>query len=679
MAWPQSLSLSSSLPFSNHISTCSGRKIRSSLSTSFPSKRNNIKKRNNYLRQKLLKTLTKPNHPLQIPQNDDLQNLPKEIPTSFSEQNEENQQQKEENQQQKEEEEQQDEEEEQQQHQQMVFNSTEIPKTLDFDARKEFINLAFSFLGLFIFQTVCAVWVLGSADSAGNSNAEVQMVDKVKNGDMGFHSGESEFEKKVSEIQVLAREARVIERRKSGNSRSVSSPSNLDNGDGVIVETATSRIRSDIQKGVERRLLKLQKSIRSRSERSPKSLSSDAEVGNLPFRKKPALRFSSMKARNEPKGFGGSKNKKNSSLDQEEQNGDATDGNSLEEKEELHWLSDETLKGIILKAQANEQAGREPFIGFGSVEEMNFFRALVRKFEREGENAKEWVEKKLRSIDLSNGSTRKVSHEKSKESVRPDQMTESVVQGNISDVIGKLVERSESEHSTSVSSVENGNRYQKNFRNDPSTEENSLHDKSYFSQSSIGAGKQKKGSLTEIKSREFLHSEHVNQGTSSAHGKQIRSSKNGSSNSQLGARRVKQSVLHKVKDGKSNLENDLWWLDLPYVLAIILCRGSDGEGPRGFYSLKVNSELGSGNSSSYTIAFEDRVDATNFCYLLESFFEDLGDFSADVVPLSIKELEERVKSKGVKVIVVRKGQLQLYAGQPLEDVEASLRLILERK
>lgn len=70
--------------------------------------------------------------------------------------------------------------------------------------------------------------------------------------------------------------------------------------------------------------------------------------------------------------------------------------------------------------------------------------------------------------------------------------------------------------------------------------------------------------------------------------------------------------------------------------AILLNRNSDPEAPRGLYSLKLKSHLENEASSSYTIAFEDQGDATNFCFLLESFFEDLGDFSADVVPLSIK-------------------------------------------
>lgn len=60
-------------------------------------------------------------------------------------------------------------------------------------------------------------------------------------------------------------------------------------------------------------------------------------------------------------------------------------------------------------------------------------------------------------------------------------------------------------------------------------------------------------------------------------------------------------------------------------------RGSDLEEPGGFFTLKTAPE--DSDASSFTVAFEDRVDANNFCLLLESFFEELGDFSADIVPL----------------------------------------------
>ena len=65
-------------------------------------------------------------------------------------------------------------------------------------------------------------------------------------------------------------------------------------------------------------------------------------------------------------------------------------------------------------------------------------------------------------------------------------------------------------------------------------------------------------------------------------------------------------------------------------------RGSHPEGPGGLYSLKPGTDAQKQIDSDYTVAFEDRGDANNFCFLLESFFEDLGDVRADIVPLSIK-------------------------------------------
>ncbi|KAJ0976272.1 hypothetical protein J5N97_018237 [Dioscorea zingiberensis] len=129
---------------------------------------------------------------------------------------------------------------------------------------------------------------------------------------------------------------------------------------------------------------------------------------------------------------------------------------------------------------------------------------------------------------------------------------------------------------------------------------------------------------------------------------------------------------YNQNDDKTNQ----WWLKLPYVLAIFLHRGTDHDSPKGLYSLK-KSLLDDGDSPSHTIVFQDQGDATNFCYLLESFFEDLPYFSADIVPLTIQELEEVVKMDGLDPIVVRKGQLQLYAGQPLAEVETALRSLLD--
>lgn len=136
-----------------------------------------------------------------------------------------------------------------------------------------------------------------------------------------------------------------------------------------------------------------------------------------------------------------------------------------------------------------------------------------------------------------------------------------------------------------------------------------------------------------------------------------------------------ESKVHKCEDSTFSPRNIPWWTKLPYVLAILLHRRSDHNGPKGLYSLKMDSPSEDDGSAYYTVVFQDQGDATNFCYLLESFFADLDDFVADVVPLEIHELEEGVRSNAIKVIVIKKGQVQLYAGQPLTEVETVLRTL----
>ncbi|PON80360.1 ABC subfamily C protein [Parasponia andersonii] len=151
-------------------------------------------------------------------------------------------------------------------------------------------------------------------------------------------------------------------------------------------------------------------------------------------------------------------------------------------------------------------------------------------------------------------------------------------------------------------------------------------------------------------------------------------SRNGSSRHKVAEKKL---ASNKVQDRQSDSETDMWWLELPYVLGVLMHRGSDPEGPGGLYTLNPSTESLKQTDCSYTVAFEDRGDANNFCFLLESFFEDLGDVRADIVPLSIKELQAAVNSNNLKVIVVKKRQLQLYAGQPFADVEMALHSLVK--
>lgn len=148
-------------------------------------------------------------------------------------------------------------------------------------------------------------------------------------------------------------------------------------------------------------------------------------------------------------------------------------------------------------------------------------------------------------------------------------------------------------------------------------------------------------------------------------------SRMGSTNSLGGRQQLKQSG--RFKKTRSGSE---WWTKLPYVLVILMEKSDDGDKVSGLYTLKSSS--GEESESPHIVAFQDRGDATNFCYLLQLYFEDLGDFSIDVVPLSMKELKEAMESNTKRVIVVKKGQLQLFAGQPISEVEAALRSLMEQ-
>ncbi|KAL9260268.1 hypothetical protein AKJ16_DCAP08259 [Drosera capensis] len=87
----------------------------------------------------------------------------------------------------------------------------------------------------------------------------------------------------------------------------------------------------------------------------------------------------------------------------------------------------------------------------------------------------------------------------------------------------------------------------------------------------------------------------------------------------------------------------------------------------GLYCLKGLFKL-LDEKHDYIIAFKDRLDAGNFCDILETAFADIEeDTSVDVLPLPIKALREPVESGRMNVFVVKKQQLQLYA-----EVEARL-------
>lgn len=68
---------------------------------------------------------------------------------------------------------------------------------------------------------------------------------------------------------------------------------------------------------------------------------------------------------------------------------------------------------------------------------------------------------------------------------------------------------------------------------------------------------------------------------------------------------------------------------------IVMRQGSDEE-LDGLFTIRIPSATQDIEESTYTVAFENHVDANNFCFLLESFFDELDNFTTDVVPLPTK-------------------------------------------
>ncbi|XP_042516673.1 uncharacterized protein LOC122090962 [Macadamia integrifolia] len=511
------------------------------------------------------------------------------------------------------------------------------------------LELAFYFLGLFIFQTVCTVWVLGSADIGRenrNGEAETESLVSVlemqkgkrkdsllkgngqnflgsKPGDV-IYVDKSQVEDKIVEIRAMAREARECEARKlRANDVSSSLEDALGNGREEV------KIKNPIQEEVNERLVKLQKrqekspmasvsyltdSVKVDDRKDSESSETKEKAGELIFKKKHKFRSSLAGYKNKTKGFNGSKY---SSLPSDNSRG-AT-------------IRDQSLIDGNNASNDLDLSGQEKKPDLSHTDSWKTMPAKMEKElhhltdEASGENMPEGLEteKRRKEISVSKlGSSQSVGKKLHKEGVNSRRETRNRVE-NSGAKAGGIQEINRDKHFTELAEPRE---------------------------------------FTELKTQASQSLTKENQNASRVLYSRASLSSNGN--------------CSLPSDTREN-ENDFWWLKLPYALGILLHRGSDHEGQRGLYSLKVSSNPQDTSCSSYTVAFEDRTDATNFSYLLESFFEDLGDCSANVVPLSIKELKESVKSNVRKVIVVRKGQVKLYAGQPLVEVEMALRSLIQ--
>lgn len=342
---------------------------------------------------------------------------------------------------------------------------------------------------------------------------------------------------------------------------------------------------------------------------------------------------------------------------------DIQDGNNAlaQEAEELEWMTDEVLRKIVPKVLENEKAGREPMHGLVSEEELLFFRGMERKFEREGESVKIWIKERVENLMNGKGSSDVDDTPKSSTTVWKN-----------SDKTGRSI-LSDKNNNGKMFTAENMGfdiEENKNFMAErtPVLASSSIASK-YSSSAATDATYKSVKSLDRAVSDEKAEDALL------------------SPERKLGNYEIKKAKIfkeHEMDDCKATtskgnecqreLQNHFWWMNHPYVLCIGLYRNNKGEVLRGLYSLEMVPGIESASKPGpyHTIAFQDHADARNFCYILQSHHEELGDASVHVIPLSSKEFYDEAMSTALRVTVIKKGELRLHIGQPIEEVESRI-------
>ncbi|RZC80780.1 hypothetical protein C5167_043352 [Papaver somniferum] len=453
--------------------------------------------------------------------------------------------------------------------------------------------MVFFFGGMFVLQTLCAVWIFRDKNvkkesNLGNSKSEI--VNENQKGEIlpNLMGVNDDYKFQMEEIRVLAREVRESEVKKKlsdSNKLGSTGTGGDDNGKKFV------KGNTNIRKEVDGKLSKLEKRLRSVREKSTTAALSVSYLSEQ-----------SSKVEEDKKEF-------------ENLNGKGEDERVISKRKKKFRSyypkladSENQPKGFQYEKDASESNGSANF-----------------------DLSAEKVQDGAESLDNDLGRRKDRQKEDSQSLTADSALKKSMLQGNgevVSELSGK-----------SLQSLERKLRERENLKRGTGMKSEN--------------GKPRSGSI-----QEATHEV----------GKLRKSRESKKSTSRSMTKEVEHSLrINNVRENPGLKKNDFWWMKLPYVFAILLRRGPDKGAAKGLYSLKMDE-----SSLSCTVAFEDRRDATNFTYILESFFDDLGSVSADVVPLSMEEVKEAIKSS-MKLIVVRKGQLHLYAGQPLGDVETALR------
>ncbi|XP_057486249.1 stress response protein NST1-like isoform X2 [Actinidia eriantha] len=293
------------------------------------------------------------------------------------------------------------------------------------------IQLGLFYVGAFLFQTICAVWVFGSVgsgkkdrnlDSGGETRVLELGVDGNNEAKLGLllngsgvsisgklGSEQRELEDKISEIRAMARDARKREKSDSklngldededededediyededGDEDEDEDEDGDDSDDDDVVDV---EVKSGIEKEVERKLVLLRNKLEKRSEKSrvlPVSLLRMlGEIGDgvdresldmkdvkklLMFKKKYKFRNPSASLGDKPKGFQGSRDhginrsRSNSSVVEDKSIGNGSVGNDsvdLLDKEQKLGQSNGNSRGSV-SLPLEEDNGRKPSNG----------------------------------------------------------------------------------------------------------------------------------------------------------------------------------------------------------------------------------------------------------------------------------------------------------------------------
>ncbi|MCL7050590.1 hypothetical protein MKW94_020029 [Papaver nudicaule] len=466
-------------------------------------------------------------------------------------------------------------------------------------------KMVYSFVGMFVLQTLCAVWIFKDKNvkketNLGNSKSEI-VNENQKGANLPDLVGvNDDYKYQMEEIRALAREVRESEAKKKlsdGNKLGSIGIGGDENG-GKVVKGQTN-----IRKEVDGKLSKLEKrlrSVRDKSTKAPLSISYLSEQSSKVEEDKKD--FDNLNGKAEDERVISKRKKKFRSYHPKLADGENQPKGFQYGNDALESNGDEVLDSLYEKVQ-------------DGVESLGSDLGQLKDSQKV--NARRKDSQKVDTQSSTDGALKK-----------------SMLQGDRE--VGKKLSGKEAD-------------FAKSF------------------ESKLGKGESLKRD-TGMKSENGKPRSGFSQEASHEVGIPRKSRESKKSTSRSITKEVGHNLrINNLRDNPGLKKNDFWWMKLPYVFAILLRRAPDKDAAKGLYSLKMDE-----NSPSCTVGFEDRRDATNFTYILESFFDDLGGVSADVVPLSMEEVKEAMKSS-MKMIVVRKGQLHLYAGQPLGDVETALR------